>query len=152
MLLISRRSSRGLSGSFGKFQSRNRDASNFKRAFLRCKGERYLFLFQSRNRDASNFKHHITKRYPLDAAVFQSRNRDASNFKQTHAKRVSPHHESFNLGIEMLLISSPCGCEASVPVSYKFQSRNRDASNFKWRRFRRVRGRTTVSISESRCF
>ena len=73
-------------------------------------------------------------------AMFQSRNRDAFRFKSI-AKAIGDCWQqdlnpSFNLGIEMLFISSQ-GCTIgsvmlrSHPAGILFQSRNRDAFHFK---------------------
>ena len=70
--------------------------------------------FQSRNRGTFGFKVGQIAGI-LEAAVFQSRNRDAFGFKLTLRMPTSNSKKSFNLVIEMLLVSS------QVP---EFQSRN----------------------------
>ena len=63
------------------FQSRNRDAFDFKR-FLSIFARIGPILFQSRNRDAFDFK---CQKYGRTSGhkycLFQSRNRDAFDFK-----------------------------------------------------------------------
>ena len=60
--------------------------------------------------------------------LFQSRNRDAFRFK-LHVVLQMTHgtEQGFNLGIEILFISSP----SLLTACYMFQSRNRDAFRFK---------------------
>ena len=62
--------------------------------------------------------------------MFQSRNRDAFDFKSTQRSTRFYLTSSFNLVIEMLLISSPLGSLARER-EIEFQSRNRDAFDFK---------------------
>ena len=63
------------------FQSRNRDAFDFKRTRACACQQRHLF--QSRNRDAFDFKT-FNAPVPSHATMkFQSRNRDAFDFKST---------------------------------------------------------------------
>ena len=63
-----------------KFQSRNRDTSDFK--FVANINTCYFsFQFQSRNRDTSDFKENQEGAYIQHCQEFQSRNRDTSDFK-----------------------------------------------------------------------
>ena len=80
-----------------EFQSRNRDAFRFKHDC--CNGNRNQF--QSRNRDAFRFKA-TTVTNDLFWR-FQSRNRDAFRFKTLGSVKLPCR---FNLGIEMLFVSS----------------------------------------------
>ena len=90
---------------FQKFQSRNRDACHFRAAALGA--QRRRIKFQSRNRDACHFR---ASGYPYVSAVGQ---------------------DSFNLAIEMLVISGS-GCYECVGSAFvSFQSRNRDACHFR---------------------
>ena len=110
------------------FQSRNRDAYHFRFQ------ERYLNsmlsgLFQSRNRDAYHFRAERCAEQHADTSPvsisqsrclsfqgivvsaqgtvsgFQSRNRDAYHFRNLTNAYYAIHQTSFNLAIEMLIIS-----------------------------------------------
>ena len=67
-----------------------------------------LHMFQSRNRDAFDFKYAALTAVCIRLFSFQSRNRDAFDFKE-HVQQISEHilaaYFRFNLVIEMLLIS-----------------------------------------------
>ena len=114
------------------FQSRNRDAFDFK---SRLPLTRHRFglpfpSFQSRNRDAFDFKYHDVSVNLNTGELFQSRNRDAFDFKRDEGIETDTLLDSFNLVIEMLLISSETLILHWIH-SQKFQSRNRDAFDFK---------------------
>ena len=83
---------------------------------------------------------------------FQSRNRDAFHFKCIDGIRWRWFGRSFNLGIEMLFVSSEL--EKLVDDGLiQFQSRNRDAFRFKAKWIEeKYLSLALVSISESRCF
>ena len=86
-------------------------------------------LFQSRNRGSFDFKPEMAACSPSQVA-FQSRNRGSFDFKQETKIADGDILLSFNLVIEVLLISSN---EFSVDASLliKFQSRNRGSFDFK---------------------
>ena len=63
-----------------------------------------------------------------------------------------PYLLSFNLGIEMLFVSSELKDNPVGNAGVKFQSRNRDAFRFKLKNLRSKGLECSVSISESRCF
>ena len=82
---------------------------------------------------------------------FQSRNRDACHFRQRDADGQVCPNVSFNLAIEMLVISGPalrilvvtCGC-FNLAIEMLVISGYKDASFF-------IDGQDLVSISQSRC-
>ena len=71
--------------------------------------------------------------------MFQSRNRGSFDFKEAISNIVDGNQYSFNLVIEVLLISSNDGLRASVKLMGEFQSRNRGSFDFK--------GNVTLSIT-----
>ena len=87
------------------FQSRNRDAFRFKPHALRPLRARGG-LFQSRNRDAFRFKDISKGPMAPSFSMFQSRNRDAFRFKSGSQPVLNHLFTCFNLGIEMLFVSS----------------------------------------------
>ena len=137
------------------FQSRNRDAYHFRRhrgSTVSCPPACFnlaiemliisglvwdsalvlSILFQSRNRDAYHFRKGAARRgFPL-REEFQSRNRDAYHFRLNATRdRLLTARASFNLAIEMLIISGDrTTALARVPLR-QFQSRNRDAYHFR---------------------
>ena len=119
---------------YQSFQSRNRDAFRFKfDVVFNIRQNCRLFQFQSRNRDAFRFKDAFSsggKR--VKWVMFQSRNRDAFRFKILADMLRSWLLDCFNLGIEMLFISSHAPMIASTISPIMFQSRNRDAFRFKF--------------------
>ena len=98
---------------------------------LRVFQNRLHVLFQSRNRDAFRFKPTRGKSTPLNFMPFQSRNRDAFRFKRIVKVVVVSISRCFNLGIEMLFVSSKPRSLQSTRKHLMFQSRNRDAFRFK---------------------
>ena len=182
------------------FQSRNRDAFRFKlsSSLSSCK----ITWFQSRNRDAFRFKcFSFSKEKQL--LQFQSRNRDAFRFKPQDGKWILTEdfivsisesrcfsfqgtrrsdgkpglQSSFNLGIEMLFVSSsvawhdPRGSGRQVSISesrcFSFQAaktpppaHGTESFNIgiemlfvsRCSKYERWRRSIVVSISESRCF
>ena len=104
MLFVSSTSSTSKGPSLAAFQSRNRDAFRFKSATAQTGGTS-MALFQSRNRDAFRFK---PEGVLVDRTgyLFQSRNRDAFRFKFRWVYQSVDGILGFNLGIEMLFVSS----------------------------------------------
>ena len=92
--------------------------------------QRITALFQSRNRDAFHFKSSVNCIPTHPQSRFQSRNRDAFHFKGNGLRIRPVRIYRFNLGIEMLFISS-YRIGIGVCSAYLFQSRNRDAFHFK---------------------
>ena len=99
-------------------------------------GHRYIYvnvsdaiLFQSRNRDSCHFRF-VEIGFTPAKVMFQSRNRDSCHFRISGAYRPKLSISSFNLAIEILVISGKKGtCRVAVP--YWFQSRNRDSCHFR---------------------
>ena len=156
------------------FQSRNREACHFRCQYRRRTDDEKA-KFQSRNREACHFRLSRSRGSHI-ACVFQSRNRDACHFRRIPAARTAhAFFSSFNLAIEMLVISGlgePCGqaaCQsfnlaiemlvisgefaeaASLWKAHMFQSRNRDACHFRSASCWRSTSSMSVSISQSRC-
>ena len=93
-----------------------------------------LTVFQSRNRGSFDFKSSWCSSIQTSQTMFQSRNRGSFDFKQPHRKRqtsISPQ-QSFNLVIEVLLISSEELRTLIEVLVEKFQSRNRGSFDFKF--------------------
>ena len=109
--------------------------------------------FQSRNRDAFRFKLLMGSITPLSTSLFQSRNRDAFRFKGSLEMLEARIFTCFNLGIEMLFVSSMWRNKRTgattesfnLGIEMLFVSRQLiyywSFSEHQW-----------VSISESRCF
>ncbi len=76
-----------------------------------------LTTFQSRNRDAFDFKLPATAASAGCLTTFQSRNRDAFDFKADHYMPEIHEQLGFNLVIEMLLISSSIGGTGTGTIS-----------------------------------
>ena len=95
----------------------------FTRVCIKCE-------FQSRNRDAFLFKKAFRLSFASYLSRFQSRNRDAFLFKSWSKNSVPIRRSRFNLVIEMLFFSSWTPLFARMPEK-EFQSRNRDAFLFK---------------------
>ena len=87
-------------------------------------------LFQSRNRDTSLFRFYREVGKYYQVIKFQSRNRDTSLFRTTIIKGEDASSKSFNLAIEILLLSGLESRRGGGGVA-SFQSRNRDTSLFK---------------------
>ena len=86
--------------------------------------------FQSRNRDACHFRPILELPAAADGQ-FQSRNRDACHFRIPSRCCIYYIISSFNLAIEMLVISgSPVRASITAQQAL-FQSRNRDACHFR---------------------
>ena len=112
-----------------KFQSRNRGAFGFKVGQIA--GILEAAVFQSRNRDAFGFK--LTLRMPTSNSK-KSFNLViemllVSRFLSTRVRRVK-FLASFNLGIEVLLVSRTRQCLMRL-LPHGFQSRNRGTFGFK---------------------
>ena len=114
-----------------EFQSRNRGSFDFKLAEA-CGCHPSELLFQSRNRGSFDFKGGSqTMTYPFPYK-FQSRNRGSFDFKTASSSAGYPRHQSFNLVIEVLLISSCGRFKPRAPRERsQFQSRNRGSFDFK---------------------
>ena len=87
-----------------EFQSRNRDAFRFKASASPVYG-RYRQVSISESRCFS-FQGGMSLPTNTPLLWFQSRNRDAFRFKASRAKLKPTPLTSFNLGIEMLFVSS----------------------------------------------
>ena len=109
--------------------------------------------FQSRNRDAFRFKQARCAFPNVVSYLFQSRNRDAFRFKRAWDNSRAQRRKRFNLGIEMLFVSSCMAArrllvalrQVSISESRCFSFQENGVA-------RGIRGLTHVSISESRCF
>ena len=87
-----------------KFQSRNRGSFDFKNSLV-WMGCYLLSTFQSRNRGSFDFKKQKAEFCILFCLMFQSRNRGSFDFKIDSRTCSLPQRQSFNLVIEVLLIS-----------------------------------------------
>ena len=86
-----------------------------------------------------SFQEGTSKMSWLTSIPFQSRNRDAFRFKDITAEGRSDGVDScFNLGIEMLFVSSTTRVLTLTRSGSLFQSRNRDAFRFKLSRHQPV--------------
>ena len=111
------------------FQSRNRGSFDFKHIVIKIKLSNDC-PFQSRNRGSFDFK----LSYSLDqglSKMFQSRNRGSFDFKSVSELSEAEGISSFNLVIEVLLISSRQAFGGGIAWQILFQSRNRGSFDFK---------------------
>ena len=138
-----------------KFQSRNRESSNFKSISLR----RWWNLRRSFNLVIESLlisrRRHIVSTRRLShrfnlviesllissLTAFHSRSGVKTGFnlviesllisRLTHPRKTTHYPDRFNLVIESLLISRQLLMDAAVARVLQFQSRNRESSNFK---------------------
>ena len=94
-------------------------------------GSRKVLWFQSRNRGSFDFKSRKRANFQTVKAhsQFQSRNRGSFDFKPRGRINKTVSLSSFNLVIEVLLISS--GMPNMLTIITWFQSRNRGSFDFK---------------------
>ena len=109
--------------------------------------------FQSRNRDACHFRSGQIAQIPFPLFSFNLAIEMLVISGQIKRLLLFRLRFRFNLAIEMLVISGRHTPTCSSPPSpYPFQSRNRDACHFRGLfPFRQPLGASGVSISQSRC-
>ena len=97
------------------FRSRNRGSFDFKCIYNGF--DRICYVFRSRNRGSFDFKPAgcYLRQVPC---LFRSRNRGAFDFKETITRKPTLRIRSFNLVIEVLLISSRTRYRNSLRYSY----------------------------------
>ena len=112
-----------------KFQSRNRESSNFNCSLSKlCILEHNSFNLVIENLLISTFGYNFGS---VESDQFQSRNRESSNFNFRGIGQHTPSDRNrFNLVIENLLISTREKETERCFLTYSFQSRNRESSNF----------------------
>ena len=134
------------------FQSRNRDAFHFKCGAIGLDTHRWSAVSISESRCFS-FQVCGGSGLVCDSSSFNLGIEMLFISSRTCNSYLHSPHTGFNLGIEMLFISSNERLRWRYVCSAKFQSRNRDAFRFKNQGYLKHESYTVpVSISESRCF
>ena len=102
-----------------RFQSRNRGTCRFKPTVKH--GTRPMTdQFQSRNRGTCRFKPPNPHQMPLSLRMFQSRNRGTCRFKETQEAKHWAEVGSFNLVIEVLVVSRLSARQQWLLVRFRF--------------------------------